>query len=401
MHQSLPAVVVASLLASFLAGCSGGGDPDADAPVASASAPPATSPAAVVDAAADDPSGDAPPETAPDGESVEPGDGPEDGEPRENEPEEGEPGGEEPGDRVAAARADFRDALVGVRDYGCEPGEEGSYSTRFVEAYTGDGLYTHDLHLHEARDCSDRPLSFASQLSIESWSLIDPLVTGDGCEAFGIDFETRQERLEGGEVTGYALGTVVYDIAALEAGGVTLGTDLPASPEERGDTLFDPSPAVPWAGLSAPASREGLQGTFAAACFRAKEQTRAFEGATFTETVVYFVDDACTMAHARRVTRWDIEYGEPTRTVFGDAALETRMVAAESAVTEVATDAAGVPEPPAPTEIGKTFFDLWAVVGDELVVGTCLDKGPGDCGTTAALRADVLNLNVGNRYRRR
>ena len=143
---------------------------------------------------------------------------------------------------VDAAKMAFSEQLVGVRSYGCIPGEPGQFTTEFVEVYT-DSFSTFDTWLYEEPDCVTRPLSFNATLSLSSYTLESPFLTSEGREAFTVTTELLQDSTEG---TGFSVGTTLFDLIAVEQGGVTVGVTF----AETEDCLLYTSPSPRDATLS-------------------------------------------------------------------------------------------------------------------------------------------------------
>ena len=295
-----------------------------------------------------------------------------------------------------AARLAFEEQLEGVRSYGCSPGSEGFFTTEFVEVYA-NGQTTYDFWLYEEPECVTRPLTFTTELPIQSYVLENPVFTADGRDAFEIRFEVLQVSSED-DGSASPVGTELFDIAALEQGGVTLGTNFATTPEERPAELSDPASAQPIGMRADQASMEGLMHTWQAACFNGREQRRQFDEQVFIETISFYADDNCADSSffATRRNTWNITYGNPVTTVFGQPALRTTTELINSELPSI-TFGSGLPGPPPLSEIGLVFEDIWAVIDNELVIGTCLDKGPGNCGVGNNI-PDILNFNVGNRF---
>ncbi len=305
----------------------------------------------------------------------------------------GDPGGD-PGD---GAQANFQDGLIGLRSYGCEPGAEGEFTTEFVEAYLADGRLTSDTWLYEEPGCSTRPLTFSRALAVSTWSLEGPRVTEDGRQAYGIRFEALQQGNDG-DIYGDTPGKVSYDLVALEEGGVSIGAEVSTTLEGLSNSLLGPFPATPLGERAATASVEGLQGTWLAGCFNSRIQQRAFDQQAFVETIRYYADSACETFYAETIKTWAVTYGEPVTSVFGQPVMRTTMERVDAQYGDLVIDVS-LPEPPPLGENGAVVEDIWGVIDDELVIGTCLDKGPGNCGVGENI-PDMLNFNIGNRYLR-
>lgn len=264
-----------------------------------------------------------------------------------------------------------------------------------MEAYLADGRVTSDTWLYEEPSCSTRPLTFSSALAVSAWSLEDPVLTEDGREAYGIRYEALQQGNDG-EPNGDAPGTVSFDLVALEDGGVSIGSEPSTTLEGLTNSLLGPYPATPLGERATTASREGLQGTWLAGCFNSRIQQRAFDEQEFVETIRYFADGACETFYAETIKTWSVTYGEPVTSVFGQPVMRTTIERIDARYGDLVIDAS-LPEPPPLGENGAVFEDIWGVIDDELVIGTCLDKGPGNCGVGDNI-PDMLNFNIGNRF---
>ena len=238
-------------------------------------------------------------------------------------------------------------------------------------------------------------MTFSSVLGVQSYILGDPVLTDDGREAVEIVFETLQVSSEAGE-DAFPVGTILFDIVGLEQGGVTLGTTFATTPEDRPSTLIPAATATPIGVRADAASSAGLQGQWLAECFNGRIQQREFGETEFVETVQSFAEDTCEILLGTRINTWSITYLEPVLTVFGQPALRTSTELIDSRVENILIDSS-LPPPPTTTELGLVFEDIWGVIDNELVIGTCLDKGPADCGVGDNI-PDLLNYNVGNRF---
>jgi hypothetical protein len=295
------------------------------------------------------------------------------------------------------ARLAFVEQLEGIRSYGCSPGEEGQFTTEFVEIYA-NGQTTYDFWLYEEPDCVTRPLTFTSTLPIDGFVIEDPVPIADGRGAFGIRLETIQQSSEADE-SDSPVGTVLFDLVAVEQGGVTTGDTLASTtPEGRPTALGAPFNADPIGMRAAPASREGLMRSWSASCFNGREQQRVFDEQQLVETISFYADDDCSadMFLATRVNTWSIDYGDAVVTTFGQSALRTSTVLIDSQYTSLVIDST-LGAPPPLSQVGLMFEDIWAVIDNELVIGTCLDKRPANCGVGENI-PDLLNFNVGNRF---
>ncbi len=303
------------------------------------------------------------------------------------------PPDEGPSDGDIAA---FNSMLQGVRSYGCVPGGEGFFTTEFVEVFS-DGITSNDVWLYKDQDCTSRPLTFSTQLGLERYMVEMPLSTNDGQSVYGINFQILQLSSEDTN-DAFPVGTTLYDIVKLEDGGFTLGNAFATTPEERPLDLLQPAAAVSVGMRADPASAEGLMHTWGAACFNGKIQQRVFDEFNLTETVECFADDDCDIDsfYATRINTWDVTYADAVTTVFGQPALQVRSELADSRLDQIVIGA-GLPSPPALSEVGIVFEDIWAVFANELVIGTCLDKSIGDCGSAGNI-PNLLNFNVGNRF---
>ena len=318
-------------------------------------------------------------------------DDPDSGAPDNSDPDGGDPDSGGPDNSSVLA---FAENLEGIRSYGCVPGGEGDFTFEFVEVYS-NGLLFDDFWLYEEPECVTRPLTFSSVLGVQSYILGDPVLTDDGREAVEIVFETLQVSSEAGE-DAFPVGTILFDIVALEQGGVTLGTTLATTPEDRPSTLLPAATATPIGVRADAASSAGLQGQWLAECFNGRIQQREFGETEFVETVQSFAEDTCEILLGTRINTWSITYLEPVLTVFGQPALRTSTELIDSRVENILIDSS-LPPPPTTTELGLVFEDIWGVIDNELVIGTCLDKGPADCGVGDNI-PDLLNYNVGNRF---
>ena len=293
-----------------------------------------------------------------------------------------------------AAIAAFGDQLQGVRSYGCTVRGPDQYTTEFVEVFS-NGVTTNDVWLYEEPDCVTRPLTFSSALSMQNYTLESPFLTADGREAFKVQFETLQLSSESDD-TDFPVGTVLYDILAVEEGGVTQGTSFATTEAERPTELIDAAPATAVGARADTASIDGLKHIWKAACFNGKIQQREFTDQQMIETVEYYNESACERFIATKINTWDVTYGEPVTTVFGLSALRTTTELVDSRLDDIVIDST-LQAPPGLSEIGISFEDIWGVVANELVIGTCLDKRPGNCGSDSNI-PDMLNFNVGNRF---
>jgi len=301
------------------------------------------------------------------------------------------------GDESETVRLAFVEQLEGIRSYGCSPGGEGQFTTEFVEIYA-NGQTTYDFWLYEEPDCITRPLTFTSTLPVDGFVVEDPVPTADGRDAFGIRLETIQQSSEADE-SDSPVGTVLFDLVAVEQGGVTTGSTLASTtPEGRPTALGAPFNAEPLGMRTAPASRESLMRSWTASCFNGREQQRVFDELQLVETVSFYADDDCSaeMFLATRVNTWSIDYGDPVVTTFGQSALRTSTVLIDSQYTSLVIDPT-LGSPPPLSQVGLMFEDIWAVFDNELVIGTCLDKRPGNCGVGDNI-PDLLNFNSGNRF---
>lgn len=317
-----------------------------------------------------------------------------DGQPDDDEPAIGDDDDADPAAGDGAA-ANFRDALVGYRSYGCTPGAEGEYTTEFIEAFTEEGLVYYDTWLYEEPDCVTRPLTFNRTLELQSWELGDAVLAADGRMAYAIDYTTIQQGNDGA-VYGDPVGTVVYDIVGIDEGGVAGGEVAATDPAQRTDRLLGPFPAEPLGVRAEPASREALLGTWEAACRRSKTRTRTLDEQSLVDRVRYYTDTACTEFYAETITTWTATYGEPTVSAFGQPVMRTTIERISARYGDLVIGG-GVPAPPELGENGAVFEDIWGVIAGELLIGTCLDKRPEDCGVGENV-PDLLNMNVGDRF---
>lgn len=299
----------------------------------------------------------------------------------------------------AAARLAFEAQLEGIRSYGCVPGEEGFFTSEFVEVFS-NGLTTYDFWLYEEPECVTRPLTTASVLPVLSYVLENPVLTADGREAFEIQLERLQLSSEDGEDV-QPVGTALFDLVAVEQGGVSIniGITSATTPGERPTELVGPFSAEPIGARADPASMEGLMHTWQADCFNGREITRVFDEQQFIETFTEYADDDCTSDSfiATQLNTWNVTYGDPVTSVFGQSVMRTTIELIDAQFTSVVIDSS-LPAPSPLREIGTVFEDIWAVIGDELVIGTCLDKRIGNCGNSTDNIPNLINLNVGNRF---
>ena len=302
-----------------------------------------------------------------------------------------------PGDTQPEAPGGFDAMLEGVRSYGCVPGDAGFFTTEFVEVFA-NGLTTYDTWLYEEPDCVSRPLSVNRTLPLNSYTVQEPLTANDGTPVYGLMFEVLQHSIEEGDGN-LPIGTRLYDIAAIDQGGVRLGQSFATTPEDRPMDLLDASSAMPVGQRADAASAEGLMHIWHAACFNGQVQWREFNEQHLIETVRYFANNECTDNgfYATRINTWEVSYGAPVTTVFGQPALRVRSELADSRLDDIVIGS-GLPSPPALSEIGLVFEDIWGVVDGELVIGTCLDKRSDDACGSAQNVPNMLNFNVGNRY---
>ena len=293
----------------------------------------------------------------------------------------------------AAARLAFEAQLEGIRSYGCVAGDEGFFTAEFVQVFS-DGLTTSNTWFYEEPECVTRPLS-ASTLGIDSYVLESPFLTADGREAFKIQYEVLQLSSQAGE-DAFPVGTVLFDIIAVEQGGVTQGTVFSTTPEERATELFAPSDAEPIGARTDPASMEGLMHTWQAACGNGREITRVFDEQQFLETINFYADDDCSVDSfiATRVDTANITYGDPVTSVFGQSVMRTTRELIDSQFTALVIDSS-LPAPPPLNEPGLIVEDIWAVIDNELVIGTCLDERPGNCRTADNI-PNLIDYNVGD-----
>lgn len=295
---------------------------------------------------------------------------------------------------LEAARMAFNSELEGVRSYGCSPGAEGQFTTEFVEVFF-NGQTSSDIWLYEEPDCNSRPLTVKTALPLQSYMLENPVVTADGRDAFEVQLETLQVSSEAGDGA-FPVGTVLFDIFALEQGGVTQGTAFATTAEERPLDLLTAGTATPVGARADAATAAGLMNTWRAECFNGRVQERTFDDQQLVERVDFYADDACESFIASRFNTWNVTYKEAVTTVFGQPALRTftELVSSRYGIILSGPD---LPEPPPLSQVGLMFEDIWGVIGDELVIGTCLDKRPGGCGSADNV-PDILNYNVGNRF---
>ena len=241
----------------------------------------------------------------------------------------------------------------------------------------------------------------ASQVfGIESYVLGDPVLTADGREAFEFQSEVLQQSQQDVD-NEFPAGTVGFGIIAVEQGGVLLGTTIGSTPEERPTELQDVSLVAnvqPIGVRAEPASMEGLIDTWQSECLNGRVDRRVFDEQNLIETSSFYDDDDCAAERfiATRVNTWNITYGDPVTSVFGQPALRTTIELIDSQFSSLVIDSS-LPAPPALTEIGLVFEDIWAVVDNELVIGTCLDKRPGNCGIGENI-PDLLNFGNERRF---
>ena len=301
-----------------------------------------------------------------------------------------------------AAILAFEEQLEGVRSYGCVPGVDGFLTSEFVEVFS-NGLTTFDFWLYEDdTECVTRPITETTVLPIFSYVLERPFITADGREAFEFQTEVQQlSSVDGFNVNfaNFPEGTVLFDIIAVEQGGVVAGTTLSSTPEDRPTELLEPFGSPQPVGIRAePASIQGLINTWQAECFQGREQQREFNEQNLIETISFYDDDDCAADRFRatRVNTWNITYGDPVTTVFGQPALRTTTELVDSQFSDLVIDSS-LPPPPPLSQIGLVFEDIWGVIDNELVIGTCLDKRPDNCGVADNI-PDIMNFNVGNRF---
>ena len=299
-------------------------------------------------------------------------------------------------DTNAAARLAFEEQLNGIRSYGCNPGDP---SFELVEVYS-NGLLTWDFWLYEEPECVTRPVAASQVFGIESYVLGDPVLTADGREAFEFQTEVLQQSQQDVD-NEFPAGTVGFGIIAVEQGGVLLGTTIGSTPEERPTELQDVSLVAnvqPIGVRAEPASMEGLIDTWQSECLNGRVDRRVFDEQNLIETSSFYDDDDCAADRfiATRVNTWNITYGDPVTSVFGQPALRTTIELIDSQFSSLVIDSS-LPAPPALTEIGLVFEDIWAVVDNELVIGTCLDKRPGNCGIGENI-PDLLNFGNERRF---
>ena len=297
-------------------------------------------------------------------------------------------------DTNAAARLAFEEQLEGVRSYGCVPGDV--FTTEIVEIYS-NGQTSIDEWFYEEPGCVTRPLSGTSTLPIQSYVLQNPVLTTDGREAFEIQLEILQLSSNDGEDAA-PVGTEFFGLVAVEQGGVTLGTTFATTPEERTTELDEPFNAAPIGSRTDPASMEGLMHTWQAACAGGQEMTRVFDEQQFIETISFYADADCSAESffATRVNTANVTYGDPVTSVFGQSVMRTTREVIDSQLTSIVIGA-GLPSPPPLTEVGLIVEDIWAVIDNELVIGTCLDKRPGNCGRGDNI-PNLIDYNIGERF---
>lgn len=306
-----------------------------------------------------------------------------------------DPEGPDNADPVTTAAEAFSAQLEGARSYGCSPGAEGQFTTEFVEVFT-DGITTSDTWLYEEPECVTRPLSFTTALSLQSVTLENPVLTADGREAFAVMLETLQLSSEADE-DDFPVGTVLFDILAVEQGGITEGTDFATTAEDRPSELASVLSAAPIGDRAEPASPEGLMSTWLSACFSGNIRQRTFGEQQFIENIQSFAENTCETPIATIINTWDVTYLDPITTVFGQSAMRTTMELVDSRYDDLVIDS-NLPAPPSLSEVGLRFEDIWSIIDNELVIGTCLDKRIGDCGVGVDNIPTVLNFNIGNRF---
>jgi len=268
---------------------------------------------------------------------------------------------------------DDTQSLVGVRDYGCESIPDDNFSYQFIEAYTVDGQYISDNFVYfDTVNCDNRPLSYSSALAVENWMLGQAVVTDEGDNAWEIDFTVVQSGLDNGEPIAGEVDSINRGTIMVGGGSARIALVEDDPNLARPNSITDDSTAVPYAGVTDPASKEALMGSWVSECFRGKRITRTFSETEFREDRIGFVDNDCSGASYYNLYEiYDLEYVGEANTVFGDSVYRVNTTLRETAFDDL-TIGNDVPTPPTLRDVGTSFLDIWGVSRGELVIGTCL-----------------------------